>query len=137
MPISQAEINKRLENFQTLSRRQHLPLTPQKMAIFSLLAASDKHPDAPEIYHELKKQFPSLSLATVYKNLKQFASLGIIKELPLTGDTSRYDAKLEIHGHAVDIKTNHIYDLAIDPAWRWPEQIMGRKIKNIEVTYYF
>ncbi len=46
-----------------------LRLTPQRVAICQVLAESKDHPTAMMIYHQLLPQFPTLSLATVYKTL--------------------------------------------------------------------
>ena len=43
-------------------------------AILEKLKSTTSHPTAEWIYLELKKDYPKLSLATVYRNLKSFCS---------------------------------------------------------------
>ncbi|PHJ36752.1 hypothetical protein P378_20455, partial [Desulforamulus profundi] len=57
-----------------------LKLTPQRLAILNLLEGNAKHPSAEEIYNQLKPQYPSLSLATVYNTLEILAKAGELQE---------------------------------------------------------
>lgn len=135
MTISQQEINQRLDNFRQASREKRLPLTPQKLEIFRILASSCSHPQAQDIYQEVKKTFPNISLATVYKNLIRFQELGLIIEIPLIGTPNRYDAKLDTHSHAVDTVSGKVYDLGKKPITS-NQKIMGKKIKKTDIIYY-
>lgn len=135
MTISQQEITKRLDNFRQASRSKGLPLTPQKLEIFRILASSCFHPQAADIYQEVKKTFPNISPATVYKNLIRFQELGLIIEIPLAGSPNRYDAKLETHCHAVDTVSGKVYDLGIKPL-NTNSKIMGKTIKKTDIIYY-
>lgn len=136
MTISQQEINKRLDNFRQASKQKHLPLTPQKLEIFRILASSCSHPQAQEIYQEVKKTFPNISLATVYKNLIRFQELGLIMEIPLSGTSNRYDAKLDTHSHAVDTVSGKVYDLEKKQLNKKSQKIMGKLIKKTDIVYY-
>ena len=42
-------------------------LTPQRLAIVKILAQSEGHPSVERIYQQLSNDFPTMSLATVYK----------------------------------------------------------------------
>jgi Fur family peroxide stress response transcriptional regulator len=44
-------------------------ITPQRMAIVNILAKSDGHPSVENIHVQIKKDFPTMSLATVYRNI--------------------------------------------------------------------
>jgi len=136
MIVSQQEIKKRLDNFRQQSKQKKLPLTPQKLEIFRILASSCSHPQAQDIYLEAKKSFPNISPATVYKNLIRFQELGLISEISLNGTSNRYDAKLDTHCHAIDTNSGQVYDLEIKNLHNWPEKIMGKKIKKAEIIYY-
>ncbi len=46
-------------------------LTKQRKAIFAALQGDTSHPTAEEIYWRVKHELPHISLATVYRNLKQ------------------------------------------------------------------
>lgn len=134
--VSKQEIEARLENFKQVSRKYKLPITPQKLAIFRTLATSCAHPDIQEIYHRVKEEFSNISLATVYKNLKKFADLGLIIEIPISGKSCRYDAKLDIHGHAVDTVDGRVYDLDISDDSPFLDKVLGKTVKKAQVIYY-
>ena len=136
MTISQQEITQRLDNFRQAVREQGLPLTPQKLEIFRIVASSCNHPQAQDIYEQVKNKFTNISLATVYKNLIQFQALGLIIEIPLAGAPNRYDAKLETHCHVVDTKQGKVYDLGGNQKLKLPTKIMGQKIKKTDIIYY-
>ena len=40
------------------------------------------HPTADEIYQALSPDFPNISVATIYNNLRVFKDIGLVKELP-------------------------------------------------------
>ncbi|MDA8140337.1 MAG: transcriptional repressor [Desulfobacteraceae bacterium] len=42
-------------------------ITPQRMAIVKILAKSEGHPSVENIYNQIKNDFPTMSLATVYR----------------------------------------------------------------------
>jgi len=136
MTISQQEITQRLDNFRQASRNKRLPLTPQKLEIFRILAGSCSHPHAGEIYEEVKQTFPNISLATVYKNLIRFQELDLIIEIPLIGTPNRYDAKLDTHSHVVDTKSGKVYDLGTKQINNSSQKIMGKPIKKTDIIYY-
>ncbi len=76
-------------------------MTPQRHAILSYLLNSKMHPSADDIYKSLEKKFPSMSVATVYNNLKVFIDTGLVRELTYGDDASRFDADMSDHYHAI------------------------------------
>jgi Fur family peroxide stress response transcriptional regulator len=56
------------EMVQTL-RENHYRSTPQRLAILKILAESKGHPSVESIYAQVKPNFPTTSLATIYKNV--------------------------------------------------------------------
>jgi Fur family transcriptional regulator, peroxide stress response regulator len=75
-------------------------MTPQRHAILSYLLSTDSHPTADDIYKALEERFPSMSVATVYNNLKVFIDSGLVRELAYGDDSSRFDADMSEHYHA-------------------------------------
>lgn len=136
MTIGQQEITKRLDYFRQVVKDKRLPLTPQKLEIFRIIASSCKHPHVQEIHEQVKIKFNNISLATVYKNLIGFKELGLIAEIPLSGTPNRYDAKLETHCHVVNTKSGQVYDLGENKNLNLPLIIMGKKLKKADIIYY-
>ena len=90
-------------------------MTPQRHAILSFLIETTTHPTADEIYRALVDRFPSMSVATVYNNLKVFIEAGLVKELTFGDDSSRFDADLSDHYHAICEKCGIISDFSLEP----------------------
>jgi Fur family peroxide stress response transcriptional regulator len=66
-------------------------LTPQRVALLRLLAASQGHPSAARLYDQLKDQFPTTSPGTIYKTLNLLKDLDQVLELGFSDDDNRYD----------------------------------------------
>jgi Fur family peroxide stress response transcriptional regulator len=86
-------------------------LTPQRMAILKILAESEEHPTADRIYKEVKIQFPTTSLATVYKTIALLKELNEVLELGFPDGSNRYDGNRPYpHPHAICLKCKKIVD---------------------------
>ena len=86
-------------------------ITPQRLAIVQILAKSDGHPSAENIHAQIKNDFPTMSLATVYKNILLIKSLGEVLELGFPDGSNRYDGnKPHPHPHVICIKCKKIVD---------------------------
>ena len=92
-------------------RQSECRLTPQRVALLRLLAASEQHPSAAQLYEQLRAQFPTTSLGTVYKTLSLLKDLGEVLELGFGDDDNRYDGKRPYpHPHLVCIRCRRIVD---------------------------
>ena len=67
-------------------QEQEYRLTPQRIALLRLLAASDGHPSAAHLYDQLQAQFPTTSLGTIYKTLNLLKDLDEVLELGFSDD---------------------------------------------------
>ena len=85
-------------------------VTPQRLAICKLLLSSKDHPSADQIYQEVKKQYPTISLATVYFTLDLLKDLGLVQELGFSDRSSRYDPNISPHINIICPKCGKIYD---------------------------
>ena len=86
-------------------------ITPQRLAIVKILAKSEGHPSVENIHGEIKKDFPTMSLATVYKNISLIKSIGEVLELGFPDGSNRYDGnKPTPHPHVICIECKKIVD---------------------------
>lgn len=90
-------------------------MTPQRYAILEFLMESRDHPTADDIFRALSPQYPSLSVATVYNNLKLFVDAGLIRELTYGDDSSRFDSDLSDHYHAICTRCGTMVDFDHPP----------------------
>jgi Fe2+ or Zn2+ uptake regulation protein len=90
------------ENTRDLFARHNLRCTRQREQIYAALAASKSHPTAEELYQDVRRTQPGLSLATVYNTLEAFTRAGICRRMAGGGaGASRYDGDLSDHLHLV------------------------------------
>jgi len=100
-----------MQEISTILKEKKLKLTPQRIAIFNMLYRTKTHPTADMIYKSLSKAYPSMSLATVYKNLISLKEVGLIKEMNAGEDSFRYDANCENHPHFLCRNCGGVFDL--------------------------
>ena len=101
----------RLEKMVQKLREHEHRITPQRLAILKVLAVSKGHPSVEQIYARVKTDFPTTSLATVYKNVSLLKSLGEVLELGFSDDSNRYDGnKPYPHPHLVCTQCKKIID---------------------------
>src|SRR4051795_241451 len=91
----------RLEQGLTKLKTSGVRMTPQRHAILAYLLNTMTHPTADEIYKALAPRFPSMSVATVYNNLKVFIEVGLVREMTYGDHSSRFDADMSDHYHAL------------------------------------
>ncbi len=75
--------------------------TLQKRIVSDIFFQMTNHPSAGMVYEEVHKKYPSISKATVYRILSEFAEEGTISRLKLAGASDRYDFNLREHSHVV------------------------------------
>ncbi|AJS60111.1 peroxide-responsive transcriptional repressor PerR [Paenibacillus sp. IHBB 10380] len=114
-------------------------ITPQRHAILDYLMESMSHPTADEIYRALEPKFPSMSVATVYNNLKMFMESGMVRELTYGDDSSRFDANVTDHYHVICEKCGKIEDFmypSLESVEHEAELATGFKIKGLRMELY-
>ena len=72
------------------------------------------HPTIDELYSEIQKKHPSISKATVYRNMRQLADKGIILQIEAAKDAARYDGCTDLHHHFICDKCGRVFDLDIE-----------------------
>ena len=88
----------------------------QRERIYETVLAFRGHPTAQTVYDALRSELPQLSLGTVYRNLRQLAQEGRLREL--SGPVARYDSVLRPHGHIRCVGCGALLDMPepYDPA---------------------
>lgn len=102
---------KNREELRAQFKERGVPLTHQRLAVYEELSARHDHPSAETLYASLKKAYPSLSLATVYKTLLTLHEMGMVSRVDSPTSSARYDAIVETHHHAVCTACGRIEDL--------------------------
>jgi len=95
-------------------RTKGLKITPQRLAIFKILEDNKSHPGAEEIYLKVRRNCPTISLATIYQTLDTLEYIGGIRVLRCDKRRTRYDPDLSPHHHLICTRCNKIMDLEQD-----------------------
>jgi len=102
-------------------------VTPQRLAILRVLARSEGHPTVEQIFRIVEKDFPTTSLATVYKTVTLLKELGEVLELEFSQDSNRYDGnKPYPHPHVLCVKCRRIVDPDLASLGELTEEVSGQ-----------
>jgi Fur family transcriptional regulator, peroxide stress response regulator len=86
-------------------------ITPQRLAVLRILAGSEQHPSAEDIYEGVRKEFPTTSLATIYKTIALLKGLNEVLELGFPDGSNRYDGNKPFpHPHVICTRCRKILD---------------------------
>ena len=80
-------------------------------AILSCVKATDVHPSADWVHAQIRREYPDISLATVYRNLALFKQQGLITSLGTVSGVERFDGNTEPHVHFVCRSCDSVIDL--------------------------
>ena len=101
----------RLDQMLTRLREQKFRITPQRLAILKVLAVSDGHPSVEQIFEKVKADFPTTSLATLYKTIALLKQLNEVLELGFSDSGNRYDGNRPYpHPHVICTVCGNIVD---------------------------
>jgi Fur family peroxide stress response transcriptional regulator len=120
--------------FRDECRRRGLASTHQREVIYRIAASRMDHPTPEAIYGLVKREIPSVSLATVYKNLKLFLEAGLIREVTIHHGSLRLDPNTHPHHHLVCERCKSITDVPEDGIE--PVRMRGKLPKGFHVERY-
>ena len=133
-------INKQFLEFTDSLKTSGLRLTATRTAICKLLSETSDHPSALEIYRELKSQFPSLSLATVYNTIDVLVGMGLISVLGCVGGGHVHiDTNMHSHINVMCMNCHKIIDLPSSEVELLDKRIInesGFKLQGSSIIFY-
>jgi Fur family peroxide stress response transcriptional regulator len=100
----------KLEQLEEACRDRKIPLTPQRRLVLEILAGSDDHPSADQIYESASRRFPGISRSTIYRILETFVELGVARRAYHHEAASRYDSVTTRHHHLLCIQCGRLID---------------------------
>jgi Fur family transcriptional regulator, peroxide stress response regulator len=129
------------EPFRDLCERHGLAVTHQRQIIFESLTEMRGHPSPEALYEVVRKAIPSISLATVYKNLKTFEEHGLIREVSPHHRSARFETNPAPHHHLICLRCKAIVDVPasdIEPVRLRKRAPAGFRVEryNVEMIGY-
>lgn len=116
-----------------------LKYSRQREVIKSFLITRKDHPTADVVYSNVRKDYPNISLGTVYRNLTLLADLGEIQRLRVGDGVDHFDADTSQHYHFICSHCGTVLDLEMNSI----DSIMETAGSNFEgiieghVTYFY
>ena len=101
--------------------------TRQRELILEIVRSTMDHPTAEWVYRQARRRLARISLGTVYRNLKELAGEGIIRELHSGGHSARFDGNTGRHYHIRCVSCGRVNDLPISVDRRLEEEA-GRAV---------
>jgi len=102
-----------MNNYTTLLKEYDLKVTPQRVAIVEELY-NNGHMNIDDLYKKLLSKFPSVSLATIYKNINAMVEKVFLSEVKIPNSKSVYELVKTEHAHLVCSCCGEIKDITLD-----------------------
>ena len=90
-------------------RARGLRRTGPRRVILEVLLGTESHPTAEWVHRLVRRRLPSVSLGTVYRNLRLLVAEGLAAEIP--GPNARFDANMDAHHHFTCVRCGRIVDV--------------------------
>jgi Fur family peroxide stress response transcriptional regulator len=94
-------------------KNYNLKVTPQRLEIVDIISTKG-HINIDDLYSLLQNKFPSLSLATIYKNINTMCDRLFLSEVKIPNKKNVYELTKKEHAHTICIKCNNIIDIQLD-----------------------
>ena len=88
--------------------------TKQLSVILDTIKMMPRHFTADDVYEEVKKEYPGLGQATVFRNLNKMAEEGILLRIEVPGGAREYELMAPKHYHAKCMKCGKLFDIEMD-----------------------
>ncbi len=118
--------------FYLLCREHKLAATHQRRVIYDTVMSLHGHPSPELIYEQVRKKIPSISLATVYKNIRTFLDSRMLREVSFHHGSLRVEPNEHEHHHLVCVRCKQITDL--DAESLGPVRVKERLPRGFQVT---
>lgn len=110
----------------------------QREMVLQAVRDNRVHPTAEFVYTYLKKTLPTISLATVYRNLNMLADHGIILRLNMGDGVDHYDGDTSAHHHLYCTECHRVIDIPANVTVHIDESDAlkrGYEIRSYEVAF--
>jgi len=124
-----------MKNYIRLLKENNLKATIQRTSILRSIDQAG-HFNIDEIYEDVKELHPTLSLATIYKNIILMQQNNVIVEVPMNGAKSKFELKKEDHMHLICQSCGKISDTAITPQTQQALQVENFQLNSSQINLY-
>jgi len=111
----------------------------QRDRILETLRGTKTHPTATWVYDALKREFPDLSLGTVYRNLGILRDQGLVRVLQSGSTFDRFDADTTSHYHLICQDCGRVDDVpmpALGDLDARASEALGRQVVGHRLDFF-
>jgi Fe2+ or Zn2+ uptake regulation protein len=91
-----------------------LRLTPQRDVLLHALSETMGHPTADDLVKKVRKVLPTVSPATVYRNVQELVRAGLIGTLERSGAAVQLEVNPDHHHHFMCRSCGQVWDVYLD-----------------------
>lgn len=99
----------------------------QRELILQTILENPVHPTADEVYQQVRRQNPKISLGTVYRNLNFLSEMGMIRKISMPVGSDRFDGRLDQHDHMACTHCGRVFDVECGALQQLDRQILEQQ----------
>ena len=130
----------RYARLRTQCATRGLRLTPQRDVLLRVLSQTSGHPTADALVQKVREVLPSVSHATVYRNVQELVRAGLVGMLERAGGAVQFEVNPEDHHHFVCRECGEVWDVYLNHVGfrvdRRRSQLKGFQIDRREVQLH-
>ena len=111
-------------------------ITAQRIALLRRLEGRRDHPSADRLFQEVKEEFPTLSIATVYSTTQVLAEAGLLKVLSIDDRRVYFDPGTHPHGHFLCTRCGRLEDVEMVEDLAFRVELEGAQVDRVEFFLY-
>lgn len=112
--------------------------TVQRQIVLQTVLKMHDHPTADNVYAAVAAEHPSISKATVYRNLNQLAGQGEIRRVPVPNGADRFDFNTSEHYHVRCEKCGAVFDVHMPQVVDLLDQVedaSGVEVRRFDILF--
>ncbi len=116
-------------------RSHGIPANPQKIDVLRFVLKTTAHPTADEVLVHVRREYPTISRATVYNTLNLLVHKGLLQTQRLREGLLVFDPNTERHHHFIDEQSGRVYDIpwsALRATGK--SSLKGSEVRRFQVT---
>jgi len=103
-----------LHSLHSALRKKGLRPTKQRTCVYNIIMSKKDHPTADDILNRVRKNLPTISLATVYNCLETLVGCELVRQVNFDRSSTRFCPNLTPHAHFKCSETGNIFDISLD-----------------------
>lgn len=104
--------------------------TIQKKLVLDAVRKLHCHPSAEQVYDCVSAEHPTISKATVYRNLNSLVEDGLLQKIAMPCEADRFDDIVRDHYHMRCVGCNQVLDLPME----YQQELNEKAAKNSDCT---